>query len=45
MEVINTAEGTVNLADVTGTLAIANGGTGATEAAQALENLGGQPKA
>lgn len=31
MEVINTAEGTVNLAD----------GTGATEAAQALENLGG----
>lgn len=35
MEVINTAEGTVNLADV----------TGATEAAQALENLGGQPKA
>lgn len=45
MEVINTAQGTVNLADVTGTLAIANGGTGATEAAQALENLGGQPKA
>lgn len=45
MEVINTAEGTVNLANVTGTLAIANGGTGATEAAQALENLkGGQPK-
>lgn len=44
MEVINTAQGTVNPADVTGTLAIANGGTGATEAAQALENLGGQPK-
>lgn len=44
MEVINTAEDTVNLADVPGTLAIANGGTGATEAAQALENLGGQPK-
>lgn len=44
MEVINTAEGTVNPADVTGTLAIANGGTGATEAAQALENFGGQPK-
>lgn len=41
MEVINTAEGTVNLANVTGTLAIANGGTGATEAAQALKNLGG----
>lgn len=35
MEVINTAQGTVNPADVTGT----------TEAAQALENLGGQPKA
>lgn len=45
MEVINTAQGTVNLADVTGTLAIANGGTGATKAAQALENLEGQPKA
>lgn len=45
MEVINTAQGTVNLADVTGTLTIANGGTGATEAAQALANLGGQPKA
>lgn len=45
MEVINTAQGTTNLADVTGTLAIANGGTGATEAAQALKNLGGQPKA
>lgn len=35
MEVINTAQGTANLAD----------GTGATEAAQALENLGDQPKA
>lgn len=34
MEVINTAKGTVNPAN----------GTGATEAAQALENLGGQPK-
>lgn len=45
MEVINTAQGTANLADVTGALAIANGGTGATEAAQALKNLGGQPKA
>lgn len=44
MEVINTAEGATNLANVTGTLAIANGGTGATEAVQALENLGGQPK-
>lgn len=44
MEVINPALDTVNLADVTGTLAIANGGTGATEAAQALENFGEQPK-
>lgn len=45
MEVINTAQDTVNPADVTGTLAIKNGGTGATEAAQALKNLEGQPKA
>lgn len=35
MEVINTAQSTANLAD----------GTGATKAAQALENLEGQPKA
>lgn len=31
-------------ADIKGTLPIANGGTGATEAGAALSNLGGQPK-
>ena len=40
--VVAATDSTVNLAsDVTGTLPIANGGTGATDSATALSNLGG----